>query len=307
VTSSSERPERGHRLHTALGFALILLLAGAIVALQMVRERRFPSAEPAAQMLYLTSPAVITRAALSFDAIAADAYWIRAIQYYGRARLQRSASARYDLLYPLLDLTTALDPHFSIAYRFGAFFLSERSPGGAGRPDLAVRLLEKGMAANPGRWEYPYDVGFVHYRQGDYVKAADWFQRAAQVAGADNNWLTPLAAVTLATGGDVRSSRLLWNNILASGEQAWLRRAAELELRKLDAVDAIRQLERLTAEYERRHGDPPATWDELVRDGALRGVPVDPAGHPFVLNPWWGTVTLAEDSPLWPLPVDNPR
>ena len=67
------------------------------------------------------------------------------------------------------------------------------------------------------------------------------------------------------------------------------------------------QLERLTAEYQRRHGRPPAGWEDLVRDGALRGVPHDPAGHPFVLNPSQGTVTVAKDSPMWPLPVDNPR
>jgi tetratricopeptide (TPR) repeat protein len=294
------------RLLAALGFVAVLLLMAVIAGLQLLRERRFAPLEPAAQVLYLSSPAVVTRAVLSFDAIVADLYWIRAIQYYGRARLLRSANARYDLLYPLLDLTTALDPHFSVAYRFGAFFLSERAPGGAGQPDLAIRLLEKAMAASPDRWEYPHDVGFIYYRQGDFAKAAEWFQRAAEVPGA-TNWLAPLAAVTLATGGDVRSSRLLWNNILVSSEEAWLRRTAEQRLRQLDAVEMSQQLERLTAEYQRRHGGPPGAWEDLVRDGALRGVPRDPAGHAFVLNPSRGTVTVARDSPMWPLPVDNPR
>ena len=52
----------------------------------------------------------------------------------------------YPLLYPLLDLTTTLDPVFNIAYRFGSIFLAEPYPGGAGRPDLAITLLEKGLA-----------------------------------------------------------------------------------------------------------------------------------------------------------------
>jgi tetratricopeptide (TPR) repeat protein len=289
-----------------LGLALLVALGAGIVALQMDRERRFTAAEPAAQSLYLRSPAMVMRAALSFDAIASDIYWVRAIQYYGRARLRRSAEARYDLLHPLLDLTTSLDPQFAIAYKFGAFFLSERPPGGAGRPDLAIRLLEKAIAANPNRWEYPHDAGFVYYRQGDYRQAAAWFQKAAQVAGAPN-WLEPLAAVTLATGGDVRSSRLLWQQILSSADEAWLRSVAEQRLRQLDAVDQVLVLRSLTAEYERRHGDPPPTWEDLIRDGALRGVPNDPAGYPYVLNPWWGLVDVAEDSPMWPLPVDNPR
>jgi tetratricopeptide (TPR) repeat protein len=248
----------------------------------------------------------MTRMALSFDAIASDIYWIRAIQYYGSTRLSRSAARSYDLLFPLLDLTTSLDPHFSIAYRFGAFFLSEKAPGGAGRPDLSIALLNKAMAANPGRWEYPYDVGFVYYREGDYKTAAEWFLKASQVPGA-TNWLAPLAAVTAATGGDLASSRTLWRNILATAEQPWMREAAEHRLQQLDAIDVIRQLEQLTAEYERRHGDPPPDWNDLVRDGALRGVPLDPAGHPYVLNPYWGSVTVADDSPMWPLPTDGPR
>jgi tetratricopeptide (TPR) repeat protein len=286
--------------------AALVLLGAAIVSLQIVRERRLPAAEPAEQVLYVTSPALMTRVALSFDAVAADVYWIRAIQHYGRTRLDRSMRARYHLLYPLLDITTSLDPGFSIAYRFGAFFLSERAPGGAGRPDLAIALLEKGMAANPDRWEYPYDIGFVYYRQGDYPKAAEWFNRAAEVPGA-TNWLAPLAAVTLATGGDIRSSRLLWQNILASNDEQWIRRTAEQRLLQLDAGEAVGRLEQLTAEFERRHGDPPASWQALVSDGALPGVPLDPAGHPYVLNPWWGYVTVSESSPLWPLPMGNPR
>ena len=60
-------------------------------------------------------------------------------------RRTSKASQTYPLLYPLLDLTTTLDPRFNIAYRFGAIFLAEPYPGGPGRPDLAIALLEKGL------------------------------------------------------------------------------------------------------------------------------------------------------------------
>jgi tetratricopeptide (TPR) repeat protein len=285
---------------------LLVLLAGSVVALQIARERQGPAPETARQLLYVSSPAVMTRMALSFDAIASDIYWIRAIQYYGSTRLSKSAAKNYDLLFPLLDLTTSLDPQFTVAYRFGAFFLSERAPGGAGRPDLSIALLDKAIAANPRRWEYPYDIGFVYYREGDYRHAAEWFEKAAQVPGA-TNWLRPLAAVTAATGGDLESSRLLWRNILATADQDWMRAAAEHRLQQLDAIDAIRRLEALTAAYERSHGAPPQSWDELVRTGALPGIPLDPAGQPYALNPWWGSVTVNRDSPMWPLPTEGAR
>jgi tetratricopeptide (TPR) repeat protein len=284
--------------------AAILALGAAIVLLQDIRDRRFPARETTQQSLYLTSPAVITRMALTYDALMADLYWMRAIQYYGGTRLSRGSVKSYDLLYPLLDLTTSLDPHFSMAYRFGAFFLSERAPGGAGRPDLAVRLLEKAMAAHPRRWEYPYDVGFIYYRDGDYKAAAEWFQRAAEVPGAAQ-WLRPLAAVTLATGGDTQSSRFLWRTLLES-EAEWLRQSAAFRLQQLDAIDQTAQLEQLTAEYARRFGDPPPSWEHVIRAGMLSGIPLDPAGHPYVLNPWWGDVTVSEESPMWPLPTEQP-
>ena len=287
----------------AAGLGLIVALGTAVVGLQMYRETHFQLAEPAQQVLYVRSPAMMRRLALSFDAVLADLYWIRAIQYYGGTRLSDTADKHYELLYPLLELATALDPQFNVAYRFGAFFLSEPAPGGANHPELAIRLLELGIAANPTRWEYPYDVGFVFYRRAAYRQAADWFRRAADVEGSPP-WLGPLAAVTLATGGDTRSSRQLWQNMLATADEDWLRRSAERRLRQLDAIDAIQQLEAVTAEYQRRHGVPPPSWDALIRDGGVRGVPIDISGHAFVLKPDGG-VTISSDSELWPLPTEQ--
>ena len=98
----------------------------------------------------------------------------------GGASEQGSAPVDYTLLYPLLDLTTTLDPHFNIAYRFGSIFLAEAYPGGAGRPDLAIALLEKGLRARPDKWEYMQDIGFVHYWwRHDYQAAAAWFDAAS--------------------------------------------------------------------------------------------------------------------------------
>jgi tetratricopeptide (TPR) repeat protein len=276
-----------------------------------VRERRFPVVEASQQILYVSSPAVLKRLALSYDALVADLYWIRSIQHYGGMRLSGRPDKSYDLLYPLLDLTTSLDPNFNIAYEFGAFFLSEKKPGGPGRPDLAIRLLEKGIASRPDRWQYPYDVGFVHYRAGEFKDASEWFMRAAETSGATKEgeradiWLRPLAANTMAAGGDTTSSRILYQQLLKS-DAAWLRADAARRLKQLDAIDSIAFLEQLTAKYEGRFGDPPATWDDLVRAGDLKKAPLDPEGYEYVLNRWWGVVTLNEESPLWPLPTEKP-
>jgi hypothetical protein len=297
---------------------IALLLFGSAVAVQATRERLYPSPGPAGEVLYVTSGPVARRLALSYKALAADLYWIRTIQYYGGARQRLTAEARlgalpptalaadvsdYDLLYPLLDLTTALDPHFQIAYRFGATFLAERYPDGAGRPDLAVRLLEKGLQVQPDKWEYMQDIGFVHYWwRHDYEAAATWFNKAADVPGAPW-WLRSLAATTLAQGGDRESSRTMWRAIHDTAEIDWLRRDSERRLHQLDAMDQIDRLQGTVDAYATRAGAAPTDWASLVRAGLLRGLPVDPSGVPYQLRD--GRVRLASASPLWPLP-DEP-
>ena len=135
---------------------------------------------------------------LSFDALAADIYWIRAIQHYGRDRKPSQPTDRFELLQPLLDLTTTLDPHFNIAYRFGAIFLSLEPPNGPGRPDQAIALLEKGLANNPTRWQYAYDIGvralLVHRRLRRGRAAGSSAPRRCR---ARRRGFAPLAATTL--------------------------------------------------------------------------------------------------------------
>ena len=201
---------------------LILLLGGAI-GLQAVHERRggVPAVDTP-DMLYVRSPEAMTRLALSYQSLLADVYWIRAVQHYGGTRLTNDPNASYGLLYPLLDLTTSLDPRFDVAYLFGSLFLAGPPPGGPGRPDLAIALLEKGLRAQPQKWEFAQAIGFVHYwwRQ-DYPEAAAWFQRAADMPGGPF-WLKSMAAVTLAEGGRRDSSRQLWQE-LARSEFEWIR------------------------------------------------------------------------------------
>lgn len=294
---------RGRGLAVAVLLAFLFITAA--VALQVLRDRYYPRRDVhGGALLYVTSGPVISRMVLSFDALAADVYWIRALQHYGGDRLNPGARSRYELLYPLLDLTTSLDPYFTIAYRFGAIFLSDRPPGGPGRPDKAIALLEKGIAAQPTKWEYYHDIAFVHYWQlRDMEGAARWFRMAAAQPGAPA-WLEPVAASMLIKGGDRASARFLLRELLGA-EQEWLRRNAQRSLLQLDALDAIDHLMALVAAAPRAP-DQPHTWNALIRRGMIHGVPRDPTGHPFDLDPETGAVTVSAESPLHPMPMPSP-
>jgi tetratricopeptide (TPR) repeat protein len=293
--------------HPALAVLALVALGGA-VGLQAARDAAWPRDEAArvrTERLYVQSPEMVRRLAPGFSALAADVYWIRAIQHFGGQRLS-AHPPDYSLLFPLLDITTTLDPYFNIAYRFGAIFLSEPYPGGPGRPDLAIRLLEKGIAAQPTRWQYYHDLAFVHYwHTRDYQAAAEWFRRASEQPDAPL-WLAPMVPVMLTRADDRNSARMLWHQIM-QGDQEWLRRTAERSLMQLDALDAIDVLQAVVNRHPPAPGEP-HSWQALVRRRAIRGVPADPAGVPFDLDPGTGTVTVSRTSPLHPLPVeDRPR
>lgn len=286
--------------------ALALAAFAAAISLQVVRDRWYPRDDPQREeILYVTSGSAMKRIALSYDAVLADVYWIRAIQHYGGDRLSGAkAQSKYQVLYPLLDLTTTLDPYFNIAYRFGAIFLSEAYPAGPGRPEQSVALLRKAITVMPYKWQYYHDIGFVYYwRLRDYKTAALWFQRAASQPNAPN-WLTPLAASTLTHGNDRAAARFLWQQI-AKSEELWLRRTAERSLLQLHALDQIDQLEAVARRF------PPAagelySWGVLMKRGVLRGQPADPAGEPYIIDPLTGRVRVSEQSPLFPMP-EEPR
>jgi hypothetical protein len=206
------------------------------------------------------------------------------------------------LLFPLLDITTTLDPRFNIAYRFGAVFLAEGYPRGAGRPDQAIELLQKGLKERPDKWEYMEDVGFVYYWfVHDFAAAGEWFQKAGDVPGAPW-WLRSLAATTLAQGGDRELSRAMWEAIRQSAEVDWQRKDAERRLAQFQALDVIDALQRTVDEYGRRTGQTP-DWPSLARARVLRGIPLDPTGVPYELTAD-GRVRLSQRSSLWPPPSE---
>jgi hypothetical protein len=294
------------RLPAAPLLALAAALLAATVGLQIQRDRIYRTDKPAEQILYVQSPEVARRLALSFHGVVADIYWIRALQYFGFTRKSASPNRNYELLYPLIDMATGLDPQFNIAYRFGAIFLAEPKPGGAGRPDLAEKLLLKGVKHNPTKWQYVQDIGFVHFwGKNDYKTAAMWFQKAAEMPGSA--WfLRPLAATTLSQNGQRAAARALFQALVNDGEIEWAREDARVRLRQLDTMDFMDQLRKVVAAYRERHSAlAPVSWQALINAGYLRGLPADKDGVPLLLDPSTGAITLSPESPLYPLP-DGP-
>jgi hypothetical protein len=280
--------------------ALVLLFT-AVVGAQMMADAVVAPFVATSAISWIRSAEVMQRLALEFDVLVADVYWVRAVQFYGDTKLSKAAHKNYDSLYPLLDMTTTLDPDFKIAYRFGAILLSEGYPNGPARPDAAIALLEKGIRRSPERWEYYYDAGMVEYWwREDYRAASEWFLKAGKQPAAPE-WLPTVAASMLARGGSYASARMLWTQIGQTAEQDWLRQAARRGIMQIDAEEQIDALRSIEARFAAESGHHPGGWVDLVRAGRLRGVPIDPTGMPYTLDPASGAIDVAPDSALYPL------
>ena len=160
-------------------------------------ESRSTIREPKPDLLYFSSPTAVKTIALGYDHLLADFYWMRTIQYYGRRDEADKRPVRYKNLPTLLDITTTLDPHLLDAYRVGSNFLAEPDPVGAGQPQEALKLLDKGIRANPGEWRLYYDKGFVYYWfLQDYKSSGETWMEASKLSSAPH-WMAGLAAMSM--------------------------------------------------------------------------------------------------------------
>jgi hypothetical protein len=250
--------------------------------------------------LLLRSGPMVKVMSLEYAPLMADLYWTRVVQYYGDKHARQDADIQ--LLWPLLDVTTTLDPNLIVAYRFGSMFLSERPPQGAGRPDLAVELTQRGIAANPDYWQLYEDLGFIYYFNfKDYPKAS-----AAFLEGSKNPnsqiWMKVLAAKVLESGETRETSGFLWNEIYNSTADETVKKNALMHLQLMQAEAECEQLNMVAAEYARRTGQPATSMRDLVNAGLLRGSVVDPVGFVYTFD----ADGKAQLNPLSPLFKQKP-
>jgi len=159
---------------------------------------------PGYDLYFTPEPEYVKMMSLGFNELAADIYWIRTVLYFGRRievddhkyfeeilrgeilddtsfiQWKRDVAYRFRYLYKMLDIVTDLNPYFLIPYTFGGLYLSLL----AERPDLSVKILEKGSEYLDKEWRIPYMLGFNYYFfMNDSLKTAENFMKAATLPG----------------------------------------------------------------------------------------------------------------------------
>ena len=260
----------------------VLLGFAGVWRLQEHIDTQQSAVESEDDQLMLRSSKLVKGLSLEYAPLMADIYWTRVVQYFGNKQAANQVDLR--LLWPLLDVTTVLDPQLMPVYHFGSTFLSDASPRGAGRPDLAVELLERGLRANPDEWRLYYDLGFVYYfDMKDYAKAS-----AALYEGSKNPkafiWMKAMAAKIATEGNSTETSNFLWQDVYNTTKDPLVKQNALRHLQLLRAEDDRKQIDTVADEYQKRFGRRPVRMSELVQSGLLRGAPVDALGYPYILS-----------------------
>ncbi|HKU24619.1 MAG TPA: hypothetical protein VJQ54_04055 [Candidatus Sulfotelmatobacter sp.] len=259
---------------------LLLSLAASVLLLHRVDEIR-PHAN-VEDALYISSPKMLKRASLGFDGLMACIYWTRTVQYFGHRHALGSLS--YNELAPLLEITTALDPHLIAAYQFGASFLAPAPPAGAGEPRRAVELMQYGIQNNPDNWRLYYDLGFVYYTElKDYKRAAEVFEQGSRAPNA-HPFMKLLAALMAEHASDYQTARMLWTATYESSKESNIRENAIEHLRAIRVDEDVTQLQQAVSRFEQQNGRLPSSLWELAFAEHLPGIPVDPMGNPYILT-----------------------
>src|SRR6266436_180675 len=270
---------------------ILIGLASAVGLSQWIDSHRPPTnAIVEEEQLYLQG-ATVRRMSLGFNGLAADWYWMRSLQYVGGKLLNTHENIRLDnmsplnlkLLAPLLDAATTLDPDFMEPYEYAAVVL----PGV--NVENAVRIINKGIAANPSAWRLYQHLGYIYWQQKDFKAASEAYGQGAGLPGAPH-WMEAMKAQMLAQGGSRNTARLIYERMYQQTDDLNVREMARRRLLQIQSFGERDEIRRLLGEYSAREKRCASSWKDIspaLRSASLplddSGAPLDPANAPYRL------------------------
>lgn len=266
-----------------LGPVIILFFCLAVgLHYRIVRETR-EQGDLFTQILYLPAGKYLKPAAFGYDLILADMIYLWSIQYYGDPGFH----PRLDYLKHTYEIITELDPSFLDAYQTGALFMFYEGRN----PEGGLALLDRGLERNPDEWIIPADAGYYCIMNlRDYKRAASYFDKATHVPGAPAQARRMVASL-LFRSGDRLQAYHIWKDIYDTARKPSIKQVAYHHMHDLKIIVDLDTMQRGIAAFAKEHHKNPLNLNQLLVEGLIGEIPVDPEGNPYQYNAAMGTVS----------------
>jgi len=240
------------------GFGLIFVLSNFLEKSRPVLPESYTDQDLALQ------GAKLKGFSLGFEGLIADWYWMQSLQYIGDKVLKAEGTLNLEnlkplnprLLYPLLDNATDLDPHFLVAYSYGAVILP------AIDAEQAIKITEKGIANNPNEWRLYQQLGYIYWRLGKFDKAAETYQKGAKIPGAPQ-FFQLMTARMKTQGGSRETARAMYQQMFDEAQDSQTKEVAGLRLFQLDSLDEREAIRLVLQQFKVKNNRCANNWSEI--------------------------------------------
>lgn len=287
-----ENPYTNHWIRGGASVCLVVtLLAAASIfwsrgQLRSIQESVSVSID--SPPLYLPKVNKVRLVTLGFDHFAADILWFNTLNYFGK---QMATERDYRWLGHMCELVTDLNSNTRPIIEFCATMLAWV----ADDKDQSSLILKKAIKAEPKYWRHRYLLGFNYwYFHENYEAAAKTLQDAAQLPDSPP-FVASLAARITANEGSPQIAVAFLQNLLRREKDKNARKALEEKLKLAIITRDLETLEGIAQKYQAQFGKRPKNMKELVAAKLLPGLPLDPFGDRYRINPETGKMDTSSE------------
>jgi hypothetical protein len=223
------------------------------------------------------------------SSLVADLTFLEAVQVNGGRKQNQGLEAgkKEDrALSRLLQYSIDLDPKFRGAYRFAAAALPRHTTDGFAANVFATeQILRAGVRERPDDWQIAFQLGFIEsFYLGRLREAGDAMAQAAKLEGAPR-FVGLLATRLQADAGDLTTAEQMAEEMEAQATEEAVRDTWHERILDLHVERTLREIEAAAERFKSRTGAAPRDVAALVAAGDLPGVPEEPRGGHYLLQP----------------------